>query len=103
MSVKRHAGSIPVVSTKQLRLLKKGRLDMGVLACSNRWCENVMCDRYSEDYGYICDDCFDVLVQLGPTTSVHDFMNSQRKHVNNYEASLAYFDKIFPSRLDEDY
>ena len=73
---------------------------MGVLACSNVWCENVMCDRYSRDYGYICWDCFDKLVDLGPGTDIEKFMDSKRNHVSNYDANYAYFDKIFPKRKD---
>lgn len=35
---------------------------MSVLACSRQGCENIMCDKYSYIYGYICDECFEGLV-----------------------------------------
>jgi len=75
---------------------------MGVLPCGNAYCENVMCDRYSDEYGYICSDCFDTLVDLGPNTDIHQFMDRPRKHANNYDANLAYFNQIFPDRRDRD-
>ena len=31
---------------------------MSVLACERNNCENIMCNRYSYNYGYICDECF---------------------------------------------
>lgn len=34
---------------------------MSVLKCNRKGCENIMCDRYSRIYGYICDSCFDEL------------------------------------------
>lgn len=35
---------------------------MSVLACRRAGCENIMCDRYSTQYGYICEECFEELV-----------------------------------------
>jgi hypothetical protein len=37
---------------------------MGVLSCSRRNCKNEMCSRYSHRYGYICNDCFEELVEF---------------------------------------
>lgn len=30
---------------------------MGVMSCSRRDCENIMCDTYIDTIGYICGDC----------------------------------------------
>lgn len=30
---------------------------MGVLACSRKHCENIMCDTHISSIGYICFDC----------------------------------------------
>ena len=30
---------------------------MGVMACSRRSCERIMCDTYISSIGYICEDC----------------------------------------------
>jgi hypothetical protein len=35
---------------------------MGVLACNKNGCKNIMCDRCSSTYGYICDECFSELM-----------------------------------------
>uniref|UniRef100_A0A6M3LGJ1 Uncharacterized protein n=1 Tax=viral metagenome TaxID=1070528 RepID=A0A6M3LGJ1_9ZZZZ len=48
---------------------------MSLLACDRKGCENIM-DRYSSKYGYICHECFEELVQLGPTTDIKSFMDS---------------------------
>lgn len=49
---------------------------MGVLACDRNECENIMCDRYSREYGYICNECFVELVNSG--ISFEFFMYSQK-------------------------
>lgn len=30
---------------------------MGVMACSRRECENIMCTEYVYDVGYVCHEC----------------------------------------------
>jgi len=47
---------------------------MSVLACDRRGCANIMCDRYSHTYGYICNDCFEELVALGMGADIRCFM-----------------------------
>jgi len=34
---------------------------MGVMSCSRNGCENIMCSRYSDEFGYICYECFQEL------------------------------------------
>jgi len=34
---------------------------MGVMACNRKDCTNIMCDRYSFDHGYLCDECLEEL------------------------------------------
>ena len=68
---------------------------MGVLLCTRVGCNKIMCDRYSDQYGYLCETCFDELVCRGVHTNVTEFMDSLQPIVNE-EASLAYFDMIFP-------
>jgi hypothetical protein len=36
---------------------------MSVLDCNRNGCHNIMCNRFSHEYGYICDNCFDELVE----------------------------------------
>jgi len=47
---------------------------MGVMACCRIGCDNIMCDRCSNRHGYICDECFDELLQRVPDISIEDFM-----------------------------
>ncbi|ANJ65513.1 hypothetical protein [Pseudoalteromonas virus vB_PspP-H6/1] len=46
---------------------------MSVKQCSRANCENVMCGRYSHNYGYICSECFDELKGLD-STDIKTFM-----------------------------
>ena len=68
---------------------------MGVMACHKRNCENIMCDRISDLYGYICYDCFEELVGLGAETNISDFMRTV-KRPHNEEAARARFGIEFP-------
>ena len=30
---------------------------MGVMSCSRKECDNIMCDTYVDGVGYVCNDC----------------------------------------------
>ena len=47
-------------------------------ACSRKGCEEVMCDRLSNHYGYICGDCFDELSAKGINTDIREFLDSHK-------------------------
>jgi hypothetical protein len=50
---------------------------MGVMACSRNSCENIMCDTYIVDIGYLCYSC---------QTEFKLFLNVKRYNpVNQYE------------------
>jgi len=68
---------------------------MGVLPCHRKGCENAMCDRLSPTHGYICGDCFEELVGLGPAVSIKKFMASE-KQPHYEEAARARFNVEFP-------
>jgi len=70
---------------------------MGVMSCNRKGCNNIMCDRHSNNYGYICNECFDELVrQRLIYMNVKSFMDVAKVCDNNpgfdYEV---YYDKIF--------
>lgn len=67
---------------------------MGVMACYRADCENVMCERYSSQYGYICSGCFTELVHKGAGADVAAFMASDRNQ-DTEEADFAYFNALF--------
>lgn len=69
---------------------------MSVLSCDRRGCVNIMCDRLSHEYGYICDDCFDELVSLGLGADISEFMQSDKTDVQKYFDAEDYFHSIFP-------
>ena len=68
---------------------------MSVLACDRNGCENIMCDRYSHRYGYICDDCFKELVRMGPTIEIEDFMRSYKNNSDTVDEAYARYNVVF--------
>jgi len=65
---------------------------MGIMECSRKGCENIMCADYSEETGYICYECKSELEESNPT-SVQDvkyFMKTNKKKYQiNEKFSLA--------------
>lgn len=70
---------------------------MSVMSCNRRDCENIMCDKYSSRFGYICYECFDELVNLGIHEDVESFMNTRKKEetYDNIIDPYEYFNNIF--------
>jgi len=65
--------------------------------CSRPGCNNYMCSRRSETFGFLCSGCFDDLVRLGPSADIATFMQTQPASDSGYTAaSEAYFREIFP-------
>lgn len=62
---------------------------------------NPSLQRRSDIYGYICDDCFEELVSLGPMADVEKFMATCKKALN-LDAARARFDVEFPKEKEED-
>jgi hypothetical protein len=53
---------------------------MSVKQCDRRGCDNIMCDRYSVEHGYICDGCFSELsAKYGE--DINDFMSFSVKPI----------------------
>lgn len=72
---------------------------MGVLACSRYNCSNIMCDRYSHVYGYLCAECFEELVSLGKGVNVEKFLRSQKREIKE-NGSFDKWDREFPLHDD---
>jgi len=66
---------------------------MSALACDRKGCTNVMCDRYSDEYGYICYTCFEELVGSNMINIVL-FMGTPKPAVP--PIPLVWYDGIFP-------
>lgn len=72
---------------------------MGVLSCNRRGCSNIMCDRASHTYGYICNECFEELVDSGPNTDIENFMSSRKDDSTcNNESSYNKYNEEFPDQ-----
>lgn len=76
-------------------------ISMGVMRCYRKGCENILCDRYSEEFGYICSDCYIELLKRGITKKkqIRKFMNETRKELNKLEEVEKKLSSIFiPTR-----
>lgn len=65
---------------------------MGVMACSRRGCENIMCDVYINHIGYLCNHCINEFTekyasQVTDIEQVFDLLDDFTNH------SKAYTDK----------
>ena len=69
---------------------------MSVLSCDRNGCENIMCNRLSDEYGYICNDCFEELVNMGPDIPIQLFMRTPKGKRINVEAARARYEVEFP-------
>lgn len=69
--------------------------------CGRLGCENVLCDRYSAEFGYICSPCYVELnkkMTSGEVSGVYEFMNSNKESTSPPKPSYnEYLDSIFPS------
>jgi len=64
---------------------------MGVLACDRKGCDNIMCGRYNDELGYICDECYAELVATNTHPAI--FMVSRKENNKWYD-----YESIFVSR-----
>lgn len=64
------------------RLRAEG-VSMSVLACTRNGCGNVMCDRYSSLFGYICNECFEELVisEISIYTFLAQYKGGVSRHI----------------------
>jgi hypothetical protein len=50
---------------------------MGNLHCDRAGCEHIMCERMSHEHGYLCESCFEELLNV-TTFDVAGFMKSRK-------------------------
>ena len=73
---------------------------MGVLACDRKGCDNIMCDNYSSEHGYICWECLRELRERAVgdgTVDVYKFMATARAAADSV-ATVDDLDDIFKDR-----
>lgn len=68
---------------------------MSVRKCNRLGCDNIMCDRCSPIHGYICNDCFEELVNTGVDTSIEFFMVT-RPNRDKYFPPREFYEDKFP-------
>jgi hypothetical protein len=72
---------------------------MGVLSCDRVGCDSIMCDRLSYEFGYICSDCFEEMVDKRiPHDKIKEFMDTEKDRCIEPENpyTYEYYSKIFP-------
>jgi hypothetical protein len=79
-------------------LFQERRYKMGVMSCRRNGCDNIMCNRYSYEYGYICNDCFEELLQS--RLSISEFMDT---HTHKFKYNrFDEMDREFPDVRKEE-
>lgn len=73
---------------------------MGVLACNRYGCENIMCDFYSHEYGYLCWECKTELENT-PMTNFQSFMRSAKCSFPDKSSWVDGVNSEFRSRYEE--
>ena len=84
---------------------------MGVLACSRKECDNIMCRTYITSVGYICDDCqiefkdylkskgIVPMTEHGIISSLKIFLHTTEEY-NYIESNYDYLDNFFKQNTD---
>lgn len=52
---------------------------MGTKKCDRNGCQNTMCERYANEHGYICNECFDELCKKLEPLDIAAFMMSRKR------------------------
>lgn len=79
---------------------------MGVMSCSKRGCDNIMCDTYVLNVGYVCYECREdfkkhLTLNRIPIYSDHDIVIELQKYIEiekpygDQEIHLENVDKFF--------
>ncbi len=66
--------------------------------CSRNGCDNILCDRYSPNYGYICNECFNELIDMNlyPSESIiGHFMRSEKEKKSTFDYRWAYEEEFY--------
>lgn len=73
---------------------------MGVLKCDRKDCEHIMCERLSDEHGYLCSTCFEELIDLRiplDSLEIKKFMQTPKKikHTIDESQLRLYYENIF--------
>ena len=67
---------------------------MGVMQCDRNYCENILCEHHSNDYGYLCNECFQELINS--ELSIDEFIQTRKKSLRkDYESREEYIRSQF--------
>lgn len=67
------------------------------MTCAVHGCDNMLCQRFSYRYGYICDRHFQQLIDLGPRVNVARFMAGSHRHpADRDQRAIERYNTEFP-------
>ncbi len=61
---------------------------MGVMMCNRMGCETILCNRYSDEFGYICYECFEELEESGKRIRI--FMQDRKGATSEYNYNYEF-------------
>jgi len=71
---------------------------MSVLSCHRKNCPNILCDKYSSIFGYICNECFTEMCSAQKNDelfTIEKFMQSDKYKLEDLVVDLS---KVFIER-----
>lgn len=74
---------------------------MSVLECDRRGCNNIMCDNLSHEYGYLCHECKQELIETNGNVSFYEFMNGEKEMIRYNDGWEEQVNKEFRNRYEE--
>lgn len=75
---------------------------MGLMMCNRNECENILCDRYSPRFGYICDSCFEEFVNGYQKVDIEHFMSTEPGTYCTDSDDFREFAEIVFQRVNQD-
>lgn len=66
---------------------------MGVMSCCRKNCDNIMCDNYITNIGYICNDCLSELYNY-KKRNIEKFLNTKKSEKISDEEQKVWEDYV---------
>jgi hypothetical protein len=73
---------------------------MGVISCERNGCTNIMCNRHSNLYGDICDECYNELLER-IDIDINAFMASRKENNNMHNNAKRLWEDYLDAEFED--
>lgn len=64
------------------------------MECNRNYCDHILCDHYSSEHGYLCNECFQELIDSD--LPIDEFIQTKKENQDgDYETREEYIRSIF--------